>query len=115
MRTALAVAGSMRFHGDVIGWVTTHRHHPAFTDRPGDPHSPYRYGTHLRGQSRGMLHARVSRMVRNDRTPADRYAPDLPADRDIRAVARVSRLCASSPSTCPSLRAGSSAAHGCTR
>ncbi len=31
------------FEGEVIGWVAIHRRHHAFTDRPGDPHSPYRY------------------------------------------------------------------------
>jgi stearoyl-CoA desaturase (delta-9 desaturase) len=45
LRIALAIAGSMTFQGDVIGWVAIHRRHHAFTDRPGDPHSPYRYGT----------------------------------------------------------------------
>ncbi|GAA3114103.1 acyl-CoA desaturase [Streptomyces rectiviolaceus] len=88
VRIALAVAGSMSFQGDVIGWVATHRRHHAFTDRPGDPHSPYRYGTHLRGQLRGLLHAHVGWLFRNDTTPAERYAPDLLADRDIRAVSR---------------------------
>ncbi|MEV7797237.1 acyl-CoA desaturase [Streptomyces sp. NPDC087512] len=94
VRIALAVAGSMSFQGDVIGWVAHRRHH-AFTDRPGDPHSPNRYGTHLRGQLRGLLHAHVGRLFRNDRTPADLpharlrsrggtpIAPDLLADRDI--------------------------------
>ena len=43
LRIALAVAGSMSFQGDVLGWVAVHRRHHAFTDRPGDPHSPYRY------------------------------------------------------------------------
>ncbi|MFF4903697.1 acyl-CoA desaturase [Streptomyces sp. NPDC001260] len=88
LRIALAVAGSMSFQGDVIGWVAIHRRHHAFTDRPGDPHSPYRYGTHLRGQLRGVLHAHVGWLFGNDGTPADRYAPDLLADRDIRAVSR---------------------------
>lgn len=88
VRIALAVAGSMSFQGDVIGWVATHRRHHAFTDRPGDPHSPYRYGTHLRGQLRGLLHAHVGWLFRNDRTPPERYAPDLVADRDIQAVNR---------------------------
>ncbi|MEV8524795.1 acyl-CoA desaturase [Streptomyces sp. NPDC052000] len=88
VRIALAVAGSMSFQGDVIGWVAIHRRHHAFTDRPGDPHSPYRYGTHLRGQLRGLVHSHVGWLFRNERTPADRYAPDLLADRDIRAVSR---------------------------
>jgi stearoyl-CoA desaturase (delta-9 desaturase) len=100
VRVALAVAGSMSFQGDVIGWVATHRRHHAFTDRPGDPHSPCRYGTHLRGQLRGMLHAHVGWLFRNDRTPEELpharirlrggtpIAPDLVADPDIRAVSR---------------------------
>jgi stearoyl-CoA desaturase (delta-9 desaturase) len=88
VRIALAVAGSMSFQGDVIDWAATHRRHHAVTDRPGDPHSPYRYGTHLRGQLRGLLHAHVGWLFRNDRTSAHRYAPDLLADRDIRAVSR---------------------------
>ncbi|MGW1211865.1 acyl-CoA desaturase [Streptomyces sp. NPDC002499] len=88
LRIALAIAGSMSFQGDVIGWVATHRRHHAFTDRPGDPHSPYRYGTHLTGQLRGLLHAHVGWLFRNDQTPPERYAPDLLADRDIQAVSR---------------------------
>jgi stearoyl-CoA desaturase (delta-9 desaturase) len=88
VRIALAVAGSMSFQGDVIGWVATHRRHHAFTDRPGDPHSPYRYGTHLRGQLHGLFDAHVGWLFRNERTPPERYAPDLVADPDIRAVSR---------------------------
>ncbi|MGW1728633.1 acyl-CoA desaturase [Streptomyces sp. NPDC002306] len=88
VRIVLAVAGSMSFQGDVVGWVATHRRHHAFTDRPGDPHSPYRYGTHLRGQLRGLLDAHVGWLFRNDPTSAERYAPDLLADHDIRVISR---------------------------
>jgi stearoyl-CoA desaturase (delta-9 desaturase) len=59
LRVVLAIAGSMAFEGEVIGWVATHRRHHAFADRPGDPHSPYRYGTSLPGQLRGLAHAHV--------------------------------------------------------
>ncbi|MEV8032332.1 acyl-CoA desaturase [Streptomyces sp. NPDC086182] len=88
LRIALATAGSMSFQGDVIGWVAIHRRHHAFTDRPGDPHSPYRYGTSVRGQLRGLVDAHVGWLFRNDPTSAARYAPDLVVDRDIRAVSR---------------------------
>jgi hypothetical protein len=37
LRVALAVAGSMSFQGEVIGWVAIHRRHHAFTDRPAPP------------------------------------------------------------------------------
>ncbi|KPC59953.1 acyl-CoA desaturase [Streptomyces chattanoogensis] len=88
LRIALAVAGSLSFQGDVIDWVATHRRHHAFTDRPGDPHSPYRYGTGLRGQLRGLVHSHIGWLFGNDPTSHEHYAPDLLADRGIRAVDR---------------------------
>jgi stearoyl-CoA desaturase (delta-9 desaturase) len=97
LRTALAVAGSMSFQGDVIGWVAVHRRHHAFTDRPGDPHSPYRYGTGLTGQLRGLADAHIGWLFRNEPTSAPRYAPDLLADPAIVRVARAfPALCAAS-------------------
>jgi stearoyl-CoA desaturase (delta-9 desaturase) len=80
LRITLAIAGSMSFQGDVIGWVAIHRRHHAFTDCPGDPHSPYRYGTGITGQLRGLAHAHIGWLFRDDPTPATRYAPDLLAD-----------------------------------
>nr|WP_319106962.1 fatty acid desaturase [Streptomyces caniscabiei] len=74
--------------GVTIGFHRGLTHGGHRTVRPGDPPSPYRYGTQLRGQLRGLLDAHVGRLFRNGPTPAERYAPDLPADRDIRAVAR---------------------------
>ncbi|MFF8367739.1 acyl-CoA desaturase [Streptomyces lydicus] len=88
LRIALAVAGSLSFQGDVIDWVATHRRHHAFTDRPGDPHSPYRYGTSLHGQLRGMIHSHIGWLFGDDPTSHQHYAPDLLADRGIRAVDR---------------------------
>ena len=86
LRVALAVAGSMSFQGGVIGWVAIHRRHHAFADRPGDPHSPYRYGTSLAGQLRGLAHAHTGWLLRDDPTPPERYAPDMTADRSMRLI-----------------------------
>ena len=95
LRVALAVAGSMSFEGEVIGWVATHRRHHAFADRPGDPHSPYRYGTSLAGQLRGLAHAHTGWLLHDDPTPPARYAPDMVADRAMRAIsAAFPALCA---------------------
>ena len=95
LRVVLAIAGSMSFEGEVIGWVAIHRRHHAFSDRPGDPHSPYRYGTSLPGQLRGLAHAHVGWLLRDDPTPAARYAPDMVADPAMRAVsAAFPALCA---------------------
>ena len=95
LRVALAVAGSMSFEGEVIGWVAIHRRHHAFTDRPGDPHSPYRYGTSLAAQLRGLAHAHMGWLLRDDPTSPERYAPDMTADPAMRAVsASFPALCA---------------------
>ena len=88
LRAALAIAGSMSFEGTVIGWVATHRQHHAFTDRPGDPHSPYRYGTSVRALLRGLAHAHLGWMLRGEPTPVERYAPDLQADPVMRGISR---------------------------
>ena len=88
LRIALAVAGSMSLQGDVITWAAAHRRHHAFTDRPGDPHSPYRYGTGTAGLLRGLVHAHVGWLFRDDPTPAARYVPDLLADPAMVRVAR---------------------------
>jgi stearoyl-CoA desaturase (Delta-9 desaturase) len=97
LRVALAIAGSMAFEGNVIAWVSAHRRHHAFTDRPGDPHSPYQYGTSLKGQLRGLAHAHVGWLFRDDPSPPARYAPDIVADPAMRAVsAAFPALCAAS-------------------
>ena len=88
LRVTLAIAGSMSFQGDVTGWVAIHRRHHAFTDRPGDPHSPYRYGTGTGAQLRGLVDAHVGWLFRDDPTPVDRYAPDMLADPAMTRVAK---------------------------
>ena len=44
LKIALAVLGSMAVEGSVTSWVATHRRHHIYSDHPGDPHSPHRYG-----------------------------------------------------------------------
>ena len=95
LRVALAIAGSMSFEGEVIGGVAIHRRHHAFTDRPGDPHSPYRYGSSVGGQLRGLAHAHTGWLLRDDPTPPARFAPDVLADPAMRAIsAAFPALCA---------------------
>ena len=40
VRGVLAALGSVAIEGPVISWVADHRKHHAFSDQPGDPHSP---------------------------------------------------------------------------
>lgn len=86
LRATLAIAGSMAFEGAVIDWVATHRRHHAYTDRPGDPHSPFRYGTGTWAQVKGLAFAHIGWLLLDDATPAVRYAPDLLKDRGLRRV-----------------------------
>jgi stearoyl-CoA desaturase (delta-9 desaturase) len=89
LKICLAVAGSMAFEGPVIGWVADHRRHHAFTDRPGDPHSPHRYGSGLLAQLRGLWHAHTGWLFEHDPTSQQRYARDLLADRDLVVIDRL--------------------------
>ncbi|GAA1184445.1 acyl-CoA desaturase [Pseudonocardia alaniniphila] len=88
LRIALAVAGSISFQGSVVGWVADHRRHHAFSDKDGDPHSPWLFGTGPAALVRGFWHAHMGWLLGRDRTNARRFAPDLLADRDIAAVDR---------------------------
>ncbi len=89
LRIALAIAGSMAVEGPVTRWVADHRRHHAFSDKDGDPHSPWRYGENFRALCKGLWHAHVGWLFDVEQTNQARFAPDLLADRDI---ARVNRL-----------------------
>ncbi|HEY6694289.1 MAG TPA: acyl-CoA desaturase [Solirubrobacteraceae bacterium] len=82
VRGTLAVLGSVAIEGPVISWVADHRKHHAFSDRPGDPHSPHvDHGGGLRGELRGFVHAHIGWLFRHDQRGARaRYAPDLLKD-----------------------------------
>ncbi|WP_410618869.1 acyl-CoA desaturase [Amycolatopsis sp. cmx-8-4] len=88
LRIVLAVAGSMAVQGSVIFWVASHRRHHAFADREGDPHSPWLFGTSPSALLRGFWHAHMGWMFGREVTNADRFAPDLVADADLRVVNR---------------------------
>jgi stearoyl-CoA desaturase (delta-9 desaturase) len=89
LRIALAVIGSTAFQGGVIGWVADHRRHHAFSDKEGDPHSPWLFGTGPAAMIRGFWHSHMGWILGRDRTNARRFAPDLLADRDIVLVDRL--------------------------
>ncbi len=89
LKVGLAVAGGMAFEGGVVSWVATHRRHHAFSDRSGDPHSPYRYGHGTTwGQLRGLGHAHLGWLFVPETTPEGHYAPDLRADPLLRRLDR---------------------------
>jgi stearoyl-CoA desaturase (delta-9 desaturase) len=74
--------------------VADHRRHHAFSDRDGDPHSPWLYGTSPLALAKGFWHAHIGWLFGRDKTNIARFAPDLAADKDIRAVDRLFPLVA---------------------
>src|SRR4051795_3144376 len=90
VRAALAIAGSMAIEGPIISWVADHRKHHAFSDQPGDPHSPHvEHGHGIGGALRGLAHAHVGWLfVHTHRGRKTRYAPDLLKDPVVRFVDR---------------------------
>ena len=89
LRIALAISGSLAMQGPVIDWVADHRRHHAFSDKEGDPHSPWLFGTGPRALARGFFHSHMGWLFGPDQTNEARFAPDLLGDRDI---VRVDRL-----------------------
>jgi stearoyl-CoA desaturase (Delta-9 desaturase) len=83
LKIALAIAGSMAIEGPVIRWVADHRRHHAFSDKEGDPHSPWRYGDTLPALLKGLAFAHVGWLFDTEHTSRERFTPDLMRDRDL--------------------------------
>ena len=88
LRVTLAVTGSLAIEGPVIRWVADHRKHHAFSDREGDPHSPWRYGETIPALLKGLWWAHTGWLFDVEQTPRSKYAPDLMADKDLVRVER---------------------------
>jgi stearoyl-CoA desaturase (delta-9 desaturase) len=89
LRVALSVAGTLALQGSVVQWVADHRRHHAFSDVEGDPHSPWRYGTSVRGLTKGLFYSHLGWLFHRELSNRARVAPDLEADP---AIQRVDRL-----------------------
>jgi sn-1 stearoyl-lipid 9-desaturase len=71
----LSFCGLLALEGGSINWVVTHRIHHAFTEKPGDPHSPRdgRWWAHMGWILRGTAQQHSEKVMW-------RYAPDLMKD-----------------------------------
>jgi stearoyl-CoA desaturase (delta-9 desaturase) len=88
VKLTLAVMGSMALEGSLDQWVADHRKHHKFSDEVGDPHSPWRFGTSRKAVAKGLYYAHVGWLFDEENTPIEKYAPDIAADPDLRAVSR---------------------------
>ncbi|SFD61936.1 stearoyl-CoA desaturase (delta-9 desaturase) [Actinopolyspora alba] len=89
VQVLLAISGMGAVQGPVINWVADHRRHHAYSDREGDPHSPWRFGSSATALAKGFWHAHMGWLFERDVTNVDRFAPDLLKDR---VLERINRL-----------------------
>jgi stearoyl-CoA desaturase (Delta-9 desaturase) len=81
VRLLLAIAGSAAAQGRVIRWVSNHRRHHAYSDRPDDPHSPHaRPGAPRLGRWAGLWHAHTGWIFSHDPTNTVVFAKDILRD-----------------------------------
>ncbi len=89
LRIALAIAGSLAIEGPVLVWVADHRRHHKYSDKEGDPHSPWRFGTDWKALTKGFLWAHMGWMFNPNRTSQRKFCPDLLADRTVNRVSKL--------------------------
>jgi stearoyl-CoA desaturase (delta-9 desaturase) len=106
LRITLAMAGSLAMQGPVIKWVADHRRHHAFSDKEGDPHSPWLYGTNARAVAKGFWHSHMGWLFARDLTNEERFTPDLLVDQDIRRIDRLFWLWSALTLVVPALLGG---------
>ena len=106
LRIALAVAGSLAMQGPVVDWVADHRRHHAFSDKEGDPHSPWLFGDGPGALAKGFWHSHMGWLFDRDQTNEKRFTPDLLADRDVMRVNRAFVLLSVATLLVPALLGG---------
>ncbi len=88
LKIAMAIAGSLAIEGEVLVWVADHRRHHKYSDKEGDPHSPWRFGNDWKALTKGLAFAHVGWLFSPNQTSQEKFCPDLLADPDIRAISR---------------------------
>jgi stearoyl-CoA desaturase (Delta-9 desaturase) len=88
-KIVLAVAGTLALEGPVLTWVADHRRHHKYSDKEGDPHSPWRYGNDWKALTKGLLYAHMGWLFDRNRTSKEKFCPDWLADSDVRRVSKL--------------------------
>jgi stearoyl-CoA desaturase (delta-9 desaturase) len=106
LHVALAIAGSIAIEGPVLVWVADHRRHHKYSDREGDPHSPWRFGSDWKALTKGFLYAHIGWLFNPNRTSQQKFCPDLLADAPIRRISNTFPLWAAISLLGPALIGG---------
>lgn len=86
LRYTLAIAGLSSWERTPTWWAALHRQHHQYTDRPGDPYSAHLSGPGVAGLLKGFWHSHTGWLFSGVYSDAERYAPDLLADRRLRRI-----------------------------
>src|ERR1700730_6694548 len=76
LKIALAVAGTLAIEGPVLTWVADHRRHHKYSDKEGDPHSPWRFGNDWKALTKGLSFAHIGWLFDRSRTSQEKFCPD---------------------------------------
>src|SRR5215469_2283914 len=106
LRVLLAIAGSMAIEGPVLTWVADHRRHHKYSDREGDPHSPWRFGNDWKALIKGLGWAHIGWLFDGNHTSREKFCPDLLADRKIALTSRLFAALAAVSLLAPALIGG---------
>jgi stearoyl-CoA desaturase (delta-9 desaturase) len=82
----------MGIEGSLLTWVAQHRRHHAYSDRPGDPHSPQLHGGRPRDQLRGLAHAHMGWFFVSNPSHPEQWSPEIMADSDLMFVSNTATL-----------------------
>ncbi|WP_052417751.1 acyl-CoA desaturase [Cellvibrio mixtus] len=88
IRALLTVFGCMAAQGSPVYWVSNHRRHHQFSDKPLDPHSPHYNQEKNLTHWQGFFHSHFGWMFNHDLTNSARYAKDILKDKTVMSVGR---------------------------
>lgn len=83
MTTLLGISGSMAAQGPLFFWAANHRRHHAYSDRPGDPHSPNLHKRGFWGGVKGLWYAQIGWMFSKEVSSWSVFIRDLLRERQL--------------------------------
>jgi stearoyl-CoA desaturase (delta-9 desaturase) len=92
LKVVLTIAGTMALEGSSISWVSQHRRHHAFSDKVGDPHSPWLKRSGVGYTFRGFWHAHTGWLFVGHQDDPERWSAELLNDPDVQRLSALTPL-----------------------
>jgi len=88
VKAILLIAGGLSLEGAVDNWVRTHKYHHAYSDKPGDPHTPFQYGGSFLRALKGIGWSHMGWLFYQYRLPVRKNPDRMDRDRMIQFQSR---------------------------